>query len=264
MGPEAQVESRDQPAPSLVGPIDVQRNLRGQIRRRGEKGPGSTSAELADDLESLNRGLAPFDLSLDAAASARVLRFAEALLEWNWRLNLISRADAPNVIRKHVAASLGVFLAVPPSAGVHWLDIGTGGGFPGLVMKMARPDISIALLESARKRCIFLEEMIRTLDLTPLPVYQLRAETFIAKGDGIRSFGAVTTRAVASLSDSLRNFGPLVADGGRFITFKGPDWLEELQESEKQGVLSETGFQLEASIRLPWTPSQVIALRRTT
>jgi 16S rRNA (guanine527-N7)-methyltransferase len=217
---------------------------------------------LKEDVGSLVRALRPYCLEIRADAQSRLVRYAEELLHWNDRLNLLSRPDAPNVIRKHCAASLGVFLVAQPGPRDSWIDIGSGAGLPGLVLKIVRPDLNMSLLESARKRCQFLETTVRSLGLDPVPVYSLRAETLIARGEGLGRYSVMTVRAVATLESTIRMFSPLVAPRGRIITFKGPGWKDEIGQAEGGGSLKEHGFSVESVTRIPWTAGNLIVLRK--
>lgn len=238
----------------------------GRGSRRGRRYRGAEAeaptASLSEDLERLNGALGPYGLDFDATAQARILRFAGDLVLWNDRLNLLSRNDVQNVISKHVASSMGVLLLTTAVPGSRWIDIGTGAGFPGMVLKIARPELSLDLLDSARKRCIFLEEVRRGLELGPMPILQLRAETMLSRGEGVGQYDIVTSRAVASLEDSLRVFGPFARPGGRYITFKGPQWSDEIGALEKSGIPDQTGFSLEANTRVPWSVGHILCFRK--
>jgi 16S rRNA (guanine527-N7)-methyltransferase len=204
----------------------------------------------------------PFSLQIDPQAQDRILIFARELMSWNDRFNLLSRSDAPNVIRKHVAASLGVFLVAPPSPWDRWIDVGTGAGFPGLVLKMVQPSLDMTLVDSARKRCLFIENTVRTMGLGRVPVWTQRVETLIAHGSAAAQFSVLTARAVAALDESIASFGPLLRVGGRVVTFKGPQWKEELDTATESGVLDKCGFVLESSTRIPWTAGHLLCLRK--
>jgi 16S rRNA (guanine527-N7)-methyltransferase len=219
---------------------------------------------LEDDLVELERELEPYSIQVDDAAHDRILTFSKELLAWNDRLNLLSRADAPNVIKKHVAASIGVFLVVQPSPWDLWIDVGTGAGFPGLVLKILRPDLNMTLLDSARKRCLFLENTLRLLEIGRIPVLPLRVETLIARAENLGTYTILSSRAVAALGETMTGFGPLVAPGGRIVTFKGPQWLEELASARSRGILQETGFDLEAATRIPWTVGHLLSFRKAS
>ena len=161
-----------------------------------------------------------------------------------------------------MAASLGVFLVARPASADTWIDVGTGAGFPGLVLKILRPEMNMTLLDSARKRCLFLENVLRLLEIGRIPVLPLRVETLVARREGIEAYSVLTARAVTSLSDTLQAFGALVAPAGRIITYKGPQWFEEVEGVRSSGVLGRTRFELESATRIPWTAGHLITLRK--
>lgn len=243
------------------------RRRRGRARhgvsdRHDTPGDGETSAQIRDDIQWLYKSVLPYSIELDRVVQDRLFRFATELIRWNDRLNLLARTDVVNVVRKHVAASLGVFLVAPPTTSERWIDVGTGGGFPGFVLRMVHPEMDITLMDSARKRCLFLESVARELDLGPVPVLAMRAETHLAHGEGRRAYDAVTTRAVAALRETLTLFGPLVRERGRIITYKGPRWAEELEAAEAAGALGQSGFEFISATRIPWTSGHILVLQR--
>lgn len=222
----------------------------------------AVSGQLEEDLANLEGSMRPYSIEIPGDARDRIMMFSHELLDWNDRLNLLSRADAPNVIRKHVAASLGVLLAVHPSPADHWVDVGTGAGFPGLVLKIVRPELHIDLLDSARKRCLFLENTLRLMGIRDVKVMPKRVETMIAHSEGVGHYSVMTVRAVTSLPETLIGFGALVADGGRIITFKGPTWRDEVDVAKTDGSMTRSGFELESVTRIPWTAGHLLTLRK--
>jgi 16S rRNA (guanine527-N7)-methyltransferase len=231
-------------------------------RRRTHEEP-HRGRDFEPDLEWLLAVIEPYSIPLESRAPSRLRAFARELLTWNDRLNLLSHGDAPLVVRKHVAASLGVFLVAQPARGEQWIDVGTGAGFPGLVLKIAQPDLHITLLDSARKRCLFLENMARGLELGRVPVVPLRVETLVARNEGVGQYDVLTARAVTSLVETVRGFGPLVAPGGRIVTFKGPQWREEIGTLGAAGGAAWDGFSLDSVTRIPWIAGHLVTLRKS-
>ena len=201
-----------------------------------------------------------YSIDLDEPARERLLEFSSELLAWNRRHNLLSRADEANLVRKHVAASLGVFLTTPWVAGQRWIDVGTGAGFPGLVVQLAVPEIAMTLLDSSGKRCEFLQAIASRLSPQTRIVNQ-RAEDFL-NSDGAGTYDVVTTKAVATLGDCVQRFGGLVGPGGRMVTFKGPSWPLELEEAQRRKHLSRDEFVPESAVRVPWVEAHIVALYR--
>ncbi len=128
-----------------------------------------------------------------------------------------------------------------------------------MVLAIVCPQIEMTLLDSSNKRCDFLEHVAKELGLE-VPVQRRRAEEFLRDGNEF-GFDVVTTKAVAPVLDCLKGFGRLVKPGGRFVTFKGPGWRDELDAAEKAGVLR-PDFAAESVIRLPWTQAHVLSLSR--
>jgi 16S rRNA (guanine527-N7)-methyltransferase len=215
---------------------------------------------------SKTRGLSPPEalrliclrngLALSDAQISLLARYVEALLEWNSKVNLISRRDQENVWFSHILHSLALlfYVELPDSARV--LDLGTGGGLPGIPIAIARPGLEIVLLDSIRKKTTAVQEMVDRLGLTGVSVRTGRAEEIQPGREGIGTFDIVVARAVASLRDLARwsrpclNVpGPIPAqipDGKRIrltspvlVALKGGDLAAELEEARiKEGVKS--------------------------
>src|SRR3989454_8039283 len=129
---------------------------------------------------------------------ARILRYRQELLDWNTRINLTAITDPEEVLFKHFLDSLSLLMVYRrPSARL--LDIGAGAGFPGLPLKIVRPQWQVVLLEATGKKVTFLRHMIETLHLENVVAIQGRAEEFAHKQEYRATFDVVTARAVASL-----------------------------------------------------------------
>ena len=167
--------------------------------------------------------------------------FKAELIRWNQKVNLVSRSDEGRVVDAHVIDSLRILPFIRRDGGeVRLLDIGTGAGFPGLVLKIARPDLAVVLVDSARKKRLFLMHMISTLELTGIDVLDRRAEE-IADVEQLRGrFHVVTSRAVGSLAVTIPLAAPFLAPGGRFITFKPSVCGSEMEEAA--GVCASVGL----------------------
>lgn len=212
------------------------------------------------DREVFLRQLEDAGVAFDATASDNLGRFARAVLEWNDRLNLVSRRDAANVFRKHIAASAGVLTVAEPMIGERWVDVGTGAGFPGMVIKILRPHLAITLVESSHKRCVFLEAVVRELGLTSVDVRAMRAETLLARDGAEHNFDLLTSRAVSSVEESVREFAGLLRPGGRFLTFKGPSWEAEL--SAAHTALTTAGLSFVETREIPWVTGRIVVLEK--
>lgn len=158
---------------------------------------------------------------------ARFDRYAELLADWQGRMNLVGPATLPDVWRRHFAdsAQLSRYMA----AGYHWLDIGAGGGFPGMVLALLGWG-RFTLVDSVAKKCRFLEALRDELDLvSQVAILPARIEQLPTLGVDV-----VTARATADLARlfdwSIRHARP----GGTFLFPKGRRWQEEVNDARKK------------------------------
>ena len=156
--------------------------------------------------------------------------YYKILIDWNEKINLTRITDPEEVAVKHFADSLTLlkYYDIPKNAKV--IDVGTGAGFPGIPLKIVRPDINLTLLDSLNKRLVFLNEVCCIIGMFA-DIVHLRAE------DGGRNllyrekFDVAVSRAVARLNTLSEYCLPYVKVGGSFISMKGPDISEELSEA---------------------------------
>lgn len=184
-----------------------------------------------DFREILQKTLDEFELSLDELAVDRLCTYNDLLVEWNEKINLTALTAPEDVALKHFADSLMLLRYIEIEKGASVIDVGTGAGFPGLVLRIARPDIRLTLLDSLQKRLGFLEEVCRALEIDDVDLIHSRAE------DGSRtelrdSFDFAVSRAVASLNTLCEYDLPYVKVGGRFIAMKSKEADTELADAE--------------------------------
>ncbi len=149
--------------------------------------------------------------------------YGRELRQWNRRMNLTAIADPMEMAIKHFLDSAAPTPHIPQQARL--LDIGAGAGFPGLVLKILRPDLDVTLVDSVRKKVSFQQHAIRILALTGVRVLHLRAEAMSTSGEN--RFDAVICRAVTGLSRFFSMARPLLPPDGRCIAMKGrPEELE--------------------------------------
>ena len=198
---------------------------------------------MSDFKEILLHTLAEFDIKLDGLAVNRLCTYNELLIEWNEKINLTALTAPEDVALKHFTDSLMLlrYIDIEEDARVRVIDVGTGAGFPGLVLKLARPDIRLTLLDSLQKRLTFLDTVCRALDIEDVELIHSRAE------DGSRtelrdSFDIAVSRAVASMNTLCEYDMPYVRVGGRFIAMKGKDADTELADAQK--AITELGGKL--------------------
>ena len=170
-------------------------------------------------------------IKIDPSASERLEIYSRLLREWNEKMNLTAVADPEGIAIKHFYDSLLLLGAYDIKEGASLIDVGTGAGFPGLVIKIARPDIKLTLLDSLNKRLVFLREVLSQTGLEAETVHA-RAED-AAKPPLRESFDVATARAVASLPVLCEYCLPYVKNGGCFIAMKGPAVEGELEAGER-------------------------------
>ncbi len=168
--------------------------------------------------------------------------YCKFLLEYNSHTNLTAIKEEDQVYLKHFYDSLTFIKAIDVTKHTNLLDIGTGAGFPGMVLKIVFPNLEVTLLDSNNKKINFLKELTMKLGLTKVNFYHGRAEEFCAKNR--ESFDIVTARAVTNMTALTELCLPLVKINGYFIALKGSN-QEELNDSlyaiEKLGgVVEET------------------------
>jgi 16S rRNA (guanine527-N7)-methyltransferase len=160
-------------------------------------------------------------------------RYLDLLLSANQRMNLTRITDREQARVQHIADACTLLPHLP--AGPHRLaDVGSGGGVPGIPLAIARPDISVTLIESVAKKAAFLEETTAALGLPNVTIWRGRAEDWRGQ-----RFDVVAVRAVAPMARLLDWCRPLVAPGGKLLAMKGPKLAEELEAAA--GVIDHQG-----------------------
>lgn len=159
-------------------------------------------------------------------------KYAALLLEWNEKINLTAITDEEGIAAKHFLDCLAFLRRAEIKEGARVADVGTGAGFPGIVLKIARPDIELVLIDSLQKRLNFLSEVCRELGIKATLVHA-RAEDAGHDKALRESFDFVTARAVANLAVLSEYCLPLVKVGGVFAPMKTAEAESELSAAGK-------------------------------
>lgn len=171
-----------------------------------------------------------FGLKLDETAIKRLNTYGNLLLEWNEKMNLTAITEPQEVLYKHFLDCLLFFKNVDVPKNAKIIDVGTGAGFPGLVLKIARPDIELTLLDGLNKRLNFLNAVLEATGLTAETVH-LRAEDGGKNPKYREKYDIACARAVANLPVLCEYCIPFVKQGGIFVAMKGASAQDELQSA---------------------------------
>ena len=163
----------------------------------------------------------------------KLINYYELLIEKNKVMNLTAITEYKDVVIKHFADSLSIIKAVNMSEVTNIIDIGTGAGFPGMVLKIVFPDVKITLLDSLNKRVKFLNQVIEELGLTGIETVHSRAEDGGRNNDLREHFDVSVSRAVANLATLVEYNLPFIKVGGYFVAYKSGDIDEELVNAKK-------------------------------
>ena len=176
---------------------------------------------------TLSAGALRYGITLDDAALDRFERYTALIRDWNSRINLVSRGDLERFTGYHLLDSLKIACCFDFRNSEKILDFGSGAGLPGIPLALAFPHLSISLVDSRMKRCIFLDEAIRALGLDRVTAHWRRVEDLDQSWNG--TFDAVTSRGTVSLETLFRSSSRLIRKGGSLIAIKGDSIDDELR-----------------------------------
>ena len=199
---------------------------------------------------TFTQGLAQLKLSLTEQQREQLLRYQQELLDWNTRINLTAITNPEDVFIKHFLDSLSL-MSVYDAPDSKLLDIGSGAGFPGMVLKIARPDWNVTLLEATGKKVKFLQHVIEALQLSRIEVVHGRAEDLAHDRRYRAHFELVTARAVSSLSALLEYAAPYCRVNGQMIFPKKGDLREELAQGKRAAAVVGAVFTSDVPVTLP-------------
>ena len=207
---------------------------------------------LPDD--NLAAAMARHQIELPAAQVALLTRYCELLWDWNTKLNLTRHTDYEKFVARDLIDSLAFAQFLAPAEKV--LDVGSGGGVPGVVLAIVRGDLQISLSESVAKKARVLADIVARLGL-PTPVVHARAEDILTE----QRFNTLVVRAVARLKKLLEWFRPHWGAFDRLLVLKGPSWVEERGEARHYGLMHDLALRKLFSYPLPGTESESVLLQ---
>jgi len=186
-----------------------------------------------NDLKNMiNVQIKKMDIKLDEKKIDLICQYWQILRDWNQKINLTRIIEKRDFAIKHLADSLFILKYIEIPEGSEFIDIGTGPGIPGLLIKIVRPDIKMSLLESQRKKTDFLNFTIEKLELENIKVINDRAEIVAHDMAYREKFDFVAARAVSALNVLAELCLPFVKMGGFFVAMKGPNIADEMRDAE--------------------------------
>lgn len=171
---------------------------------------------------------------LDDEMSENIKRFHRELVYWNQKVNLISRQDVDFILEKHILHSLVILKYEKISYKARLMDVGCGAGFPGTILKIARPDIFLTLVDSISKKLKIAEMLARHTSLRNIQAFAIRVEELSNNPDFRSKFDYITARAVSSTSNLIQWTRDLLKPTGKIILLKGGDLQKEILEANKK------------------------------
>lgn len=206
-------------------------------------------------VKRMEEAVAQLRISCDGRTAQRMVRYHQLLADWNTRMNLTGDTDFETSIDRHYTDSLAPLreAALFP-AGASLIDVGSGAGFPGLPLAIARPDLQVTLLDSLMKRIAFLQAVVDDLQLPNVQLVHSRAEDGGKAPEWRERYDIAVARAVAPLPVLCELLLPFVRVGGRMICYKGPSAAEELEAGAKAARMLGGGPMERIAVPLPAQP----------
>jgi 16S rRNA (guanine527-N7)-methyltransferase len=203
--------------------------------------------------DTLAAALARHGIELEEEQVALLDTYAKALWAWNEKLNLTRHTDYEKFVSRDVVDSQWLERFLDSAERV--LDVGTGGGVPGVILAILRPDLEVSLCESVAKKARAVEDIVRHVGL-PIEVHHARAEELLVDHE----YDTLVVRAVAPLDKLLAWFKPHWGAFGRLLMLKGPAWVEERAAAQEKKLLRGVRINVLATYPLPGTESESVVL----
>lgn len=169
----------------------------------------------------LDQGIKDMTLAITPEQQTKLMGYLALMHKWNAVYNLTSLRDPQQMVTHHLLDSLAAVPAFADARNV--LDVGAGGGLPGIVLAIVRPDMNVAMIDTVHKKTAFLNQVKAELKLTNVSVLTMKVQDLVVS----EPFDVITSRAFADLSDFVNWSGHLLAEGGKFIALKGVAPSEE-------------------------------------
>lgn len=206
-------------------------------------------------------GACSLGLQLTASQVAAFAAYLEEITRWSVQINLTGLRKPEDIVRTGFLDSLACLPLIPAEA-KRCLDVGSGAGFPGLPLKLARPDLSFTLVEASRKKAAFLQHMVRQLGVAGVRVVQRRAKELAADPEEAGAYDLALARAVAAPPDQGGLVRPFLRLGGLFLLQFGPGSLAPGDIEGLAGLSFEVVRELALPASIGRPGRRILALRR--
>jgi 16S rRNA (guanine527-N7)-methyltransferase len=205
---------------------------------------------LSDD--QIASALSPFRVQLSTGQIAKVREYLRLLLKWNQSVSLTSVLDPAEILARHFGESMFISCLIPVE-NCRLADLGSGAGFPGLALKIACPTLRVKLIESNKKKCAFLSEIVRSLEMENVEVLPMRFNEIRTSTDFAE---IVTVRAVGGFPEILRWAKGALAHRGHVILWLGGE--------DASKVSSTPGWLWQPAVKIPDSQRRFVLIGRPT
>jgi len=205
------------------------------------------------DVDELRSTLARYKLSIPEESLLQLCRYSELLWDWNEKINLTRHTDLNSFVSRDLLDTLQLSEHIPKGAKV--MDVGSGGGVPGIPLAILRPNLKVTLAESVQKKAKVLDSIVRRLGMKT-KVHAKRAESVLAK----EQFDVITVRAVASLRKLVFWFQKVPNSFGEMLLIKGPRWVDEQEEAVEEGLMNNVSITQLAAYKTPGHDGESVVL----
>ena len=213
--------------------------------------------DLPNPCQSLQQAAQQYGIQLAPEAIEPLERYCDLLWQWNEKINLTRHTTFGLFARRDLLDTVKLAGHIPQDQEV--LDVGTGGGVPGLLLAIIRPDLQVSVCDSVSKKAAVVQDLVKKLDL-PVAVYPQRVQLVL---DDLR-FHTLVTRATGSLAQLLRWLADHWVSFDRLLAIKGPKWVQERGEARHLGLLNGIELRCLESYAMPETQSEssILSLSR--
>ena len=184
-------------------------------------------------MERLTNALKAMQIPFNEAQVKKLYAYMQGILEWNEKINLTAIKEEDDFIKKHYIDSFFLYKHIYAEKPNKIIDVGTGGGFPGIPLAIICPDIAFTLMDSLKKRLNVIDTLCKELEIKNVKTLHGRAEDLGRITEYRENFDICVSRAVANLSTLSEYCLPFVKVGGKFIAMKGPELENEIFEGKK-------------------------------